>query len=237
MELSILQTCRTIHGEAAPILYGTNTFYFPATPALSASPSPRVDDLMFWDEPVPVSTITSDGDIDSPLPTFLRAIGAHNASNIRSLILGATDTITAATHLLTAIPLTITYLPNLTNLQLQVDAKWVDWDDPFAPDPMDDEAMANGPLEPMYAALMRFVGRVYWLEGFRYEDHVGQWRFAEEGALEKLKEVEYIVEEKSWENLEKVEDRGWMKTNGWRVRALEEDVEAGWSEFWSLVEA
>ncbi|KAL8775909.1 MAG: hypothetical protein Q9194_003515 [Teloschistes cf. exilis] len=231
LEPSILLTCRTIYREAVPFLYATNTFSFRATPAL---PSSRGDDLMFWDEPAAVT----DGDIDSPLPTFLRAIGPHNATNIRSLVLGATDTATAATHLLTALPLTIAHFPNLKYLQLHVDAKYVDWDDPFAPDPTNDEEKANGPLEPMYAALLRFIGRVHWLEGFRYEDTVGQWQFAEDDALETLKGVECIVEEKSWENLEKMEDRRWMKTEGhWRKRALEEDRDAGLLEFWGQIDA
>ncbi|KAL8780031.1 MAG: hypothetical protein Q9194_001116 [Teloschistes cf. exilis] len=236
LEPSILQTCRTIYREAAPILYASNTFYFRATPALAGPPSSRRDDLMFWDEPAVIAV--NDGKIVSPLPAFLRVIGPRNITQLRSLILGATDTIIAATHLLTALPFTIAHLPNLKFLTLYVDAKIVDWDDPFAPDLNNDEEMANGPLEPMYAALLRFIGRVYWLEGFQYEDTTGQWQFAEDDALELLKEVEWIVEEKSWENLEKMEDRRWMKTEGhWRVRASEEDVEAGWSEFWRLVDA
>ncbi|KAL9581731.1 MAG: hypothetical protein Q9212_003720 [Teloschistes hypoglaucus] len=231
LEPSILRTCRTIYREAAHLLYTTNTFAFRATPAI---PSSRGDDLMFWNEPAAVT----DGEIISPLPAFLRAIGPHNATNIRYLTLGATDTLTAAIHLLTALPLTIAGLPNLKYLQLQVDAKYVDWDDPFAPDPYNDEEMANGPFEPMYAALLQFVRRVHWLEGFRYEDTFGQWQFAEEDALESLKGLEWIVEEKSWDDLEKMEVRRWMKTEGhWRVRAMEEDTEAGWSEFWSLVDA
>lgn len=100
LEPAILRTCRTIYREAAAIIYTTNTFAFRATPA---RPSSRGDDLMFWDEPAAVT----DGEIVSPLPAFLRAIGPHNATNIGSLVLGATDTATAATHLLTALPFTI----------------------------------------------------------------------------------------------------------------------------------
>ncbi|KAI4086686.1 MAG: hypothetical protein L6R37_008396 [Teloschistes peruensis] len=201
LEPSIVQTCRTIYGEAAPILYANNTFCFRATPALLAGPVSRGDDIMFWDEPAAATAVNYD-EIASPLPAFLRAIGPRNATHLRSIVLEATDTTTAAIYLLTALPLTITHLPNLMFLTLYIDAIFIDWGYPFAPDPTNDEEMANGPLEPMYAALLRFVG---------------QWQFVEDDALEALKEVEWIVEEKSWENLEKVGDRRWMKTEGrWR---------------------
>ncbi|KAL9584604.1 MAG: hypothetical protein Q9212_002009 [Teloschistes hypoglaucus] len=218
LDPTILRTCRSIYQEAAPILYATNTFSFRAVP------SSREDDLMFWDEPVL-----------SSLPLFLRAIGP-NTIHIRSIILGGTDTTTTASHLLIALPLTLAHLPNLTCLQLLVDEKDVDWDDPFAPDPTDDEAMANGPLEPMYAALQQFVEIVYWLEQFHYEDTVGQWQFAEDDALDMLKEVEEIVDGRTWENLEKVESRAWRRDGHWRVRVLEEEIETGFLEFWRCVD-
>ncbi|KAI4195618.1 MAG: hypothetical protein LQ350_007107 [Teloschistes chrysophthalmus] len=178
-----------------------------------AVPTPsRENDLMFWDEPITDGERTHS--LLSPLPSFLRAIGP-NTIHIRSIVLGGTDTSIAAIHLLTALPLTITHLPNLIYLQLLVNIKYVDWDDPFAPDPTDDSAMANGPLEPMYSALQQFIRRVYWLEEFQYE---GKHRFVEDDALEMLKEVEEIVEDRAWENLEKVENRRWKKTDGhWRL--------------------
>ncbi|KAL8768466.1 MAG: hypothetical protein Q9203_005732, partial [Teloschistes exilis] len=151
-------------------------------------------------------------------------------------ILGGTDTTTAAKHLLTGLPLTLTHLPNLIFLQLLVDEKYVDWDDPFAPDPSDDEAVADGPFEPMYDALQQFIERVHWLEGFRYEDTIGQWQFAEDDALEMLKEMEEIVEKKAWKNLEKVEDRRWRIDGHWRMRAFEEEMERSFSEFWHRVD-
>ncbi|KAI4096781.1 MAG: hypothetical protein L6R37_006922 [Teloschistes peruensis] len=224
LDPTILRTCRIIYQEAIPILYSTNTFSF------RAMPSSRDNDLMFWDEPVIESVV-------SPLPLFLRAIGHSNAIHIRSIILGGTDTTTAATHLLTALPLTLSHLPNLIFLQLLVDEKYVDWDDPFAPNPLDDEAMANGPFESMYDALQQFVERVHWLEGFRYEDTIGQWQFAEDDALEMLKEMEEIVEKKAWENLEKVENRRWRRIDGhWRMRAFEEEMERSFEEFWHRVD-
>ncbi|KAL8629930.1 hypothetical protein Q9189_004367 [Teloschistes chrysophthalmus] len=226
LEPAILRTCRTIYREAAAIIYTTNTFAFRATPA---RPSSRGDDLMFWDEPAAVT----DGEIpfygQSALTTPPTSAPSSSAPRTPPPPLP-----TSSPPYLSPSPGS----PNLKYLQLHVEAKYVDWDDPFAPDPNNDDEMANGPLEPMYAALLRFIRRVHWLEGFRYEDTIGQWQFAEEDALETLKGLEWIVEEKSWTDLEKIETRRWMKTEGhWRVRALEEDMEAGWSDFWRLVDA
>lgn len=209
----ILATCRTVHEEAAPILYQENTFSFWSDRLkldfdhLSRNSKKVCQNLMSYqidddDDDVGSKPAISYTKIPSPikestLAAFLRRIGPSNASLIRSLELTCFNPYQAADDVILAAHLCVFHTPGLEKLALRVCKKegihWDEFPDYYHPDPCSPFS-CNGPFKPMYRALQRFVDKITWLRVLDYvygEDT--QIRFQDPDAMFKIGELEEFV--------------------------------------------
>ncbi|KAL8782632.1 MAG: hypothetical protein Q9213_005219 [Squamulea squamosa] len=145
----------------------------------------------------------------STLAAFLRKIGGRNCSSIRNLELRSWDAWQAAEDVILATELCGFHMPGLQILKLHVVEKDIheeespdywhpDWSSPF---------WCNGPFKPMYRALQQFVRKVYWLEVLEY-DKKGQFRFQDDAAMRKIRELEESVKARAMAKEGKVARQG-----------------------------
>ncbi|KAI4219226.1 MAG: hypothetical protein LQ349_008418 [Xanthoria aureola] len=211
----ILATCRTVHEEATPILYQDNTFSFGTNRLnLEFDDLPRnskkicqnlmsyqideddYDDAVGSKPAIPYTKIPSPIK-KSTLAAFLRRIGPDNASLIRSLHLTCSNPYQAADDIILATHLCVFHTPGLQKLTLSVYTKegiyWDESPDWYHPDSCS-PFWCNGPFEPMYRALQRFVEKITWLRVLKYVRRMDmQIRFQDPYAMCKIGELEEFV--------------------------------------------
>ena len=143
---------------------------------------------------------------DSTLAAFIRKIGSHKSSLVRSLELKCDDTDYAATDILRATQLATYHLPGLETLKLHIFEKDIaldespdyfhpDWSSPF---------WTNGSFRPLMKALEDFVNRIHWLQRLEYNEY-GQTKFDEEDGTWQIKELERRVDRRTRRRKEKKE--------------------------------
>ena len=208
----ILAICRTVHEEATPILYQENTFSFWSNRLklefdhLSRDSKKVCQNLMSYqiddDDDVGSKAAIPYTKIPSPikkstLAAFLRRIGPHNASLIRSLHLICSNPYQAADDVIIATHLCFFHTFGLEKLTLSVYTKegihWQESPDWYHPD-WCSPVWCNGPFKPMCRALQRFVDKITWLRVLEYvrgEDM--QTRFQDPDAMRQLRGLEEFV--------------------------------------------
>ncbi|KAI4272054.1 MAG: hypothetical protein LQ337_005585 [Flavoplaca oasis] len=241
----VLATCRTVHEEATPILYQENTFCFWTDHIdlefdhLSRDAKRVCQDLMSYtidgDTNEDVSkSIKLYSDVPSPVnestfAAFLRRIGPYNASLIRGLKLTCWNPYQAADDVVLATQLCYFHMPSLQSLKLCVFEKegihWEESPDYFHPD-WSSPFWCNGPSNPMYRALQRFVDKLVWLRELEYDLGEGmQFRFEDPHAMSKIHELQDAVKARAAEakTEEGMEQNGGMEVllSGLKIGGVE----------------
>ncbi|KAL8768781.1 MAG: hypothetical protein Q9209_005070 [Squamulea sp. 1 TL-2023] len=135
---------------------------------------------------------------ESTLAAFIRKIGRHNASLIRSVEISSCDTLHETEDVALATVLSVKYLLKSEAIKLYIYEKHIFWDESPEYDHPNEHSpfWTNGLFQPMYEALQGFVTQVHWLKTFEYAFE-GQQRFDNYNAINLLQDLQDFVKKRT----------------------------------------